>query len=115
METLPAGVLLPHAEVLLHVDALHPVQRHHVELPDGLVVLRRVARRHDQPPLRQTLVAEGLALQELQHHGGQGLADAVDLIQEEDALLEPCFSISRYTEPRISLMVYSVTETSLPP
>ena len=89
MEVLPAGVRLPHAVVLLHVDALHPVQRHHIEVPDGLVVLRRVARRHDQPPLRQGLVAEGLALEELEHHGGQGLADAVDLVQEEDSLLQP--------------------------
>ncbi|CAN4034599.1 Iron-uptake system permease protein FeuB, partial [Dysosmobacter welbionis] len=89
VEVLPAGVLLPHAVVLLHVDALHPVQGHHVEVPDGLVVLRRVARRHDEPPLRQRLVAEGLALEELEHHGGQGLADAVDLVQEEDALLQP--------------------------
>ncbi|CAN4045235.1 Stage 0 sporulation A-like protein, partial [Dysosmobacter welbionis] len=88
VEVLPAGVLLPHAVVLLHVDALHPVQGHHVEVPDGLVVLRRVARRHDQPPLGKGLVAESLALEELEHHGGQGLADAVDLVQEEDALLQ---------------------------
>ncbi len=74
MEALAPGVLLPHAEVLRHVDALDPVQRHHVEVPDGLVVLRRVARRHDEPPLRQLLIAEGLALQELEHHGRQGLA-----------------------------------------
>ena len=89
VKVLPAGVFLPHAVVLLHVDALHPVQRHHVKVPDGLVVLRRVARRHDEPPLRQGLVAEGLALEELEHHGGQGLADAVDLVQEEDALFQP--------------------------
>ena len=32
------------------------------------------------------MAAEDLVLQELQHGGGQGLADAVDLVQEEDAL-----------------------------
>ena len=77
-----AGVLLPDGEVLLHVDALDPVQRHHIEIPDGLVVLRGVARRHDEPALRQLLIAEGLALEKLQHHGGQGLGDTVDLVQE---------------------------------
>ena len=86
VEAPAVGVLLPDGEVLLHVDALHPVQRHHVKVPDGLVILRRIACRHDQPALRQPLVAEGLALQKLQHHGSQRLADAVDLIQEEDAL-----------------------------
>ena len=88
VEAPPPGILFPDAVVLLHIDALHPVQRHHVEVPDGLVVLRRVARRHDEPPLRQLLIAEGLALEELEHHGGQGLGDAVDLVQEEDALLQ---------------------------
>ena len=85
------GVLLPDGEVLRHIDALHPVQRHHVKVPDGAVVLRRVSRRRDEPALRQPLVAEGLALEELEHHGGQGLRDAVDLIQEEDALFQAGF------------------------
>ncbi len=80
------GVVLPHGVVLLHVDALDPVQRHHVKVPDGLVVLRRVAGGHDGPTLRQGLVAEGLALEELEHHGRQRLGDAVDLVEEEDAL-----------------------------
>ena len=86
VDALSPGVFLPDGEVLCHVHALHTVQRHHVEVPDGLVVLRRVARRHDEPSLRQVLVAEGLALQKLQHHGGQRLADAVDLVQEQNAL-----------------------------
>ena len=91
VEALGPGVLLPDGEVLLYVDALHPVQGHHVEIPDGAVVFRRVSGGGDEPALRQALVAEGLALEKLQHHGGQGFRDAVDLVQEEDALLEAGF------------------------
>ena len=82
VQTLLPRVLLPDREVLRHVDALDAVERHHVKVPHGLVVFRRVARGHDQPALGQTLVAEGLVLQKLQHHGGQSLGDAVDLIEE---------------------------------
>ncbi len=81
-----------------------------------LVVLRRVAGRdHDPAPREGPWRPKSLVLQELEHHGGQRLADAVDLVQEEDALLQPGPSIVSYTEAMISLMVYSVTGDSLPP
>ena len=69
MDAAPVGVFLPDREVLLDVDALDAVERDHVELAHGFVVFGRVAGRHDHPAVRQALVAEGFALQKLQHHG----------------------------------------------
>ena len=88
VDAAAVGVFLPDREILLHVDALDAVERDHVELAHGFVVLGRVARRHDHPALGQALVAEGLALQKLQHHGRECLRDAVDLVEEQDALLD---------------------------
>ena len=81
-----AGVGLPDGEFGLNVDAAHPVQRNQVELPHALVVFRRVAGGHDNPAFRHGLVAKGLALQELQHGGRQRFADAVDLVDEQNAV-----------------------------
>ena len=89
VDSLLVGVLLPGVKVGFHVNALEPVPGDHVELPHGVVVLRRVARRHHDPALRHPVAAENLILQKLQHHRGQGLGHAVDLVQEEDALLDP--------------------------
>ena len=86
MDAPGLGVLLPHAVVGGDVHALHPVQGDHVELPHRLVVLRRVAGGGNDPALGEALVAKSLALEELEHHGSQSFGDAVDLIQEEDAL-----------------------------
>ena len=83
------GILLPHLIVLFHVDALDPVQRHHVKLPHRFVVLRRIPRRHDDPSLRHPLVSKSLALKELQHGRRQRLRDAVDLIDEQDPFPKP--------------------------
>ena len=87
MDVLLVGKLLPGIEVRLHVDALEPVPGNDVELPDGAVVLRRVAGSDHDPALRHPMAAEDFILQKLQHGRGQRLADAVDLVQEEDALL----------------------------
>ena len=89
VDALFPGVFLPDGEILLHIDALDPVQRHHIKVPHRFVVFRGIARGHDEPTLRQGLVAEGLALEKLQHHGRQRFRHAVDLIQKEDALLQP--------------------------
>ena len=43
-------------------DALDAVERDHVKVAHGAVILRGIARRDDQPALRKLLVAEGLAL-----------------------------------------------------
>ena len=91
MKALFPGVLLPDGKILRNVDAFDAVQGHHVKVPDRFIVLRRVAGGHDQPALGETLVAEGLALEELEHHGGQGLGDAVDLIEKQDTLPQARF------------------------
>ena len=80
------GVVLPHRQVGLNVHAAHTVEGDDVKVPDGFVVLRRVACRHDDPARRHRLVAEGLALQKLQHGGSQRLGHTVDLVDEQDAL-----------------------------
>ena len=83
-----AGVILPYLQVGLNVHPTDTVQRDDIEIADRFVILRRVACRHDDPAGRYSLVAEGLALQELQHGGGQRLGNAVDLVDEEDALFQ---------------------------
>ena len=80
------GVVLPHRQVGLNVHAAHTVEGDDVKVPDGFVVLRRVACCHDDPARRHSLVAEGLALQKLQHGGRQRLGHTVDLVDEQDAL-----------------------------
>ena len=83
-----AGVFPPGGQVGLDVHPADAVQGDDVEIPDRLVVLGRIACRHDHPAGGHRLVAEGLALQKLQHGGGQRLGDAVDLVNEQDALLQ---------------------------
>ena len=86
VNSVGTGIFLPDGQVSLHVHALDPVQRDDVELPHALVVLGRVARGGDDPALGHFLVAEGFALQKLQHGGGQRLGDTVDLVDEQNAL-----------------------------
>ena len=81
-----AGVVLPHRQVGLDIHAAHAVKGYDVKIPDGFVVLRRVACRHDDPARRHSLIAKGLALQKLQHGGGKRLGHAVDLVDEQNAL-----------------------------
>ena len=86
MDVRLVGVLSPDPIIFFHVNAPDPVQRDCVKLPDRLIVLRRVACCHDDPPLRHFLVPKHLALEELEHGRGQRLGDTVDLIDEKDAL-----------------------------
>ena len=81
-----AGVVLPHRQVRFDIHAAHAVKGNDVKIPDGLVVLRRVACRHDDPARRHSLIAKGLALQKLQHGGGKRFGHAVDLVDEQNAL-----------------------------
>ena len=80
------GILPPDPQVRLDIHPAHTVQGDQVKIPHRLIILRRVACRHDHPSSRDSLVAKGLALQKLQHRGGQGLGHAVDLVNEQDAL-----------------------------
>ena len=81
------SVLAPCCKVGLHLDALHAVHRHDVELARALVVFERIAGADDYPTVGDAVVAEHLALQETKHHGHERLAYAVDLVEEQDALL----------------------------
>ena len=90
MDLLQVGILFPHREIRFHIDLSYTVQSDHIELADRLVVLRRIACRHDDPPPGHLLITEGLVLQELEHGGGQRLGYAVDLIDKEDSLLHAC-------------------------
>ena len=82
------GVVLPDRQIRLNVHPADAVEGDNIEIADGFIVLRRVACRHDDPARRHGLIAEGLALQKLQHGGGQRLGDTVDLVDEEDALFQ---------------------------
>ena len=81
-------ILLPHAEILFDVDFFDAIECYHVKFPHGFVVFRRISGRYDHPSCRQLLVAEGLALQKLQHHRRECLGNAVDLIEEQNALFD---------------------------
>ena len=83
------SVGLPRAVVGLDVDFAQTVERHDVELVHRAVVLGRVARAHDDPSLRHLMFTERLELQELEHRGVQRLRNAVNLIEEQDALAQP--------------------------
>ena len=82
------GVALPGVDIRGDVEALHTVEGHDVEVAHGAVVLRRVAGGDDHEAVRDLMGAEGLVLQELQHHRGEGLGHAVDLVEEEDAFVD---------------------------
>ena len=84
-------VFPPYAIIRLHFNLLHTVQGNHVKLPDGFVVLGRVACGYDDPALGNWVITEGLTLEELKHGRGQGLGDTVDLVDEENAFFQPRF------------------------
>ena len=84
-------VFPPYAIIRLHFNFLYTVQGNHVKLPDGFVVLGRVACGYDDPALGNWVITEGLTLEELKHGRGQGLGDTVDLVDEENAFFQPRF------------------------
>ena len=87
MDTCTVGIFFPHAEIFLHVNPADPVKSHHVKLPDRFIVLRRIACCYNDPALGHRLIAEGLALQKLQHGGRKRLRHTVDFINKKDSLL----------------------------
>ena len=82
------GVFLPRVVVRLDIDALQAVPGHNVKLADGVVVFRRVSGGHHDPAVGDLMTPEYLVLQKLEHGGGQRFRDAVDLVQEQNALLQ---------------------------
>ena len=89
VKTRFGSIGLPRAVVRLDIDFAQTVKRHDVELVHRAVVLGRVARTHDDPSFRHLMFAERLELQELEHRGIQRLRNAVDLVEEQDALAQP--------------------------
>ena len=83
----PGSIFPEGSKVFLYVDPAEPVESDNVKITDGLIVLGRIARCHDDEPVRDPVRAKGLVLQELQHRGRQRLGDTVDLIQKQDPLL----------------------------
>ena len=86
MDGCTEGILLPGLEIRLHLDLFQAVECHDVKFPHGAVIFWRIARRDHDPALRKRVAPEGLVLQELQHGRREGLGDAVDLVEKEDAL-----------------------------
>ena len=80
-----SGVVLPDGELRLDLHIFDTVHGHDIKLPYGLIVFRRVSGSHDEPPLRYRMIAESLILEELEHDRGEGLGDAVDLIDKKNA------------------------------
>ena len=81
------GVFLPRGVVRLDVDTLQAVPCDDVKLPCAAVIFRRIACGDHQPAVGHLVAAEGLELQKLQHGGRQRFGHAVDLVQEQNALL----------------------------
>ena len=88
MDVPSLGIGPPGGVVRDDVDQPHPAGGDRVQGGGRPVVLRGVARQHQHPPVRDGVGTEGLVLQQLEHDGPQRLGGAVELIQEEDALLQ---------------------------
>ena len=86
MDSLTVGIFFPHGEIRLYIDLLQTVQRNNIKLTHRFIVLRRIARRYDDPAVRQFMSAERLSLKKLEHSRRQRLRDAVDLVEEQNPL-----------------------------
>ena len=89
MDLLLIGKFFPHWKICFYTDLLHTVQGHNIKLTDRLIVLRRIACRHNDPACWNLLISKGLTLQKLQHGRRERLRYAVDLVEEQNALAAP--------------------------
>ncbi|MPM58203.1 hypothetical protein SDC9_105033 [bioreactor metagenome] len=89
MDALFLRVGLPDLVIGLDVDAFQAVPGDDVEIAHRFVVFRRVAGGDDDPARGDAVLAEYLILKELEHTGGERFGDAVDLVEEKDALPHP--------------------------
>ena len=60
-------ILLPRLIVRFHIDALQTIPGGDIEIPDRLVIFRRIPGGHDNPAGWKMMLAEYLVLQKLQH------------------------------------------------
>ena len=86
VKPLLAAILQEHLHIGGDFDGSDSIQGHNIKLPHGFVIFRRVARRHNDPPLWKGVGAEGFVLQKLQHSRRQGVRHAVDFVQEQNPL-----------------------------
>ena len=77
----------PDGKLGKHLDLPHTVKRCHIKFPHRFIVFRRISGGHDQPVIRDVLIAEFFLLQKLQHYRSEGLGDAVNFIEKEDTPL----------------------------
>ena len=77
----------PDGKLRKHLDLPHTVKRCHIKFPHRFIIFRRISGGHDQPVIRDVLIAEFFVLQKLQHYRSEGLGDAVNFIEKEDTPL----------------------------
>ena len=77
---------LPRLIAWLNFDHFQAVTGGSVELPDAFVEAGWVAGGDHHPALRDLMSTKDFVLQEQQHGRGEGLRDAVDLVQKQNAL-----------------------------
>ena len=97
MNPLPAGIFFPRRIIRLDHDASYTIKCHHIKIPDGFIVLRRISGCHNDPALRDRLITERLTLQKLQHRRCKRFGHAIDLIDKKYALLLSLFYLLIYT------------------
>ena len=83
----------PHGKLGNHLDLPHTVKRCHIKFPHRFIIFRRISGGHDQPVIRDVLIAEFFVLQKLQHYRSEGLGDAVNFIEKKDT---PLLSVLRH-------------------
>ena len=85
-----AGIAAEGFQIRFDIDLAHAVQGYEVKIPDALIIFRRIAGGGDDPAFRNRLIAESLALQELQHGRRQRLGDTVDFIDKKNTFFLTC-------------------------
>ena len=80
------GIFFPDCQIGFNIHPPDTVEGDDIKIAYRFVIFRRVSGGNNQPAFRKRLVAEGLALQKLQHRRSKRLRNAVDLIDEQNSL-----------------------------
>ena len=83
-------IFFPYIIIHIYIDLLDSIQCYHIKIPYRLIVLRRIACRHNDPACWNLLISKGFILQKLQHRRCQSLRHAVDLINEQNSFSKSC-------------------------
>ena len=65
-------IFLPDVKIRLHINSADTIQGYNIKIPYRLIVFRRISCSHDDPALRNPMIAEGLSLKELEHGRSKG-------------------------------------------